>query len=91
LDAYVDQAIAGWGFEPQHYHVRRELEQDHEPRGIVVDTVIMHHPVTYVFFERAGRIYQLSARHNLGCMAPEIGFVNPEVFMQIVASFRFTS
>ena len=91
LDEYVDQEIQELDGQDGPYQPGKDdARLNREPRGIVVEALIAHHGNTFVYFERDSLIYTFHARHNTGCMAPEIGIVNPTVFYRVVESFRFT-
>lgn len=89
LETFVDQVIASWNFEMQHYHRKFDIHLQSEPNGIGVETLVMHHGISYMYFQREDEIFAFFERQNTACMAPEFELFNPNIFRRIVDSFRF--
>ena len=90
LQATVEQAVEQFGFEAQHDARVDELAlRDHDPRGIIVEMAMMHHPVSLAYYRRGEEVFLFTGRHDSGCMAPELGLGNQDLFHRVAASFRF--
>ena len=89
LEAYVEQFVQQLGAD-QYRRRDDERLRSHDPRGIVVETIIMHHNVICVFFQHGDTIFQFAARPSLACWDPARGITNPDMFWHAVDSFRLT-
>jgi hypothetical protein len=89
LEDYANLVMAQYG--PEQYPTRDdERLRNHDPRGIVVQAIIMHHQIIRAFYLRGDTIYEFSTRPSLACMDPSRGIVNPYVWWHAVESFHFT-
>lgn len=89
LEAYVAQFIQQ--FSADQYPRRDDQRlRTHEPAGIVVEAMVMHHWNISVFYRYGDTIYELHTRPSLACSDPEAGLINPDPFWHTVESLRVT-